>query len=389
MADAYDFWAERITAGEAAAIVRFWEAFVKAAPAIDGTFSGTSEPVDVAAEMANALGNLNDAVTSWEFGPVEGGHFLALSPELDHVKRPLMRAMVRRAPDIPRFEFCDARRPHTDLDVVPDVVASRMARPFSLSGAKATEGDHRRVDITGCGGSADAAHQAALLFSIIVGEEIERDWLGEIHAERTGGGFVSRLFGSGDPPTEPMSWLPGFEEEAMSTLARLMDARPAARMGDPVPPDSEGALYQSEPHDSDNPRADAITYQTVHTDYAAARFAGARISSVRFSRHGESFLGLRIERTAEQPFNEVADRAEISEALDAQLRAAGAGGVFGEGHGKGHVYIDFATTDIELAIASVERELGRLDVAGPAAILFDEAGLEDKVLPLRIAGTAH
>ncbi|MEO1531924.1 MAG: hypothetical protein AAFU72_07135, partial [Pseudomonadota bacterium] len=80
---------------------------------------------------------------------------------------------------------------------------------------------------------------------------------------------------------------------------------------------------------------------------------------------------------------------EIADAIDADLRAGGLGGVFGEGHGRAHVYVDAAVTEIPSAIGVIERVLGRLGHSAPAHILFDEAGLTDLALPLASHQALH
>jgi hypothetical protein len=389
MADAYDFWAERIAPNDDAAIDRFWGRFVEIAPALDGTFRGTADPVDVAGSMTLALGDLAERVTSWEFGPAETGHFLALSPELCHEKRPLIRALLNRAPELDGWEFGDARRPHEQLDQVAELVASRMNKTLTLTGASSRAGSHRRIDLVGNGSGKDVDYQAGLVFSVIFGEAIERDWLGEISFGRPNGGVLSKLIGKARSSKPPESWLGSFKEETQNLLDQLMEGRPEAAISAPLGAGTEVTLYECEPRASDDPRSDTITYQTAHTDLAAARFAGVRISSVRFSRHREILLGLRIERTPEQPFGQVSNRSDLAERIDSALRASGAGGVYGEGHGTGHVYIDFATGDIPMATAIVERVLVQGEVSGPAAFLFDEAGLEQRVLPFQPSRNAH
>ena len=389
MADAYDFWAERIAPNDSAAIDRFWDRFVEIAPALDGTFRGTADPVDVASSLTLALGDLAERVTSWEFGPAETGHFLALSPELDHEKRPLIRALLNRAPELAGWEFGDARRPHDSLDHVLHLAASRMHQLLTLTGVSSCAGSHRRIDLIGNGAGRDVDCQAGLVFSVIFGEAIERDWLGEISFGRRAGGLLSKLIGKASRAAPPEAWLAPFLEETQHLLDQLMEDRPEAAYSAPLGAGTEVTLYECEPRESDDPRSDTITYQTAHTDLAAARFAGVRISSVRFSRHRESLLGLRIERTPEQPFGQVSDRSDLAERIDSALRASGAGGVYGEGHGTGHVYIEFATGDIPMATAIVERVLGQSEVSGPAAFLFDEAGLEHRVWSFQPSRNAH
>ncbi|MEM9764870.1 MAG: hypothetical protein AAF968_20605, partial [Pseudomonadota bacterium] len=141
MADAYDFWAERLPSAERAAVAAFWEGFERHAAFIDAIFTGEDRAGtadDVADCMAEALGPLSDGIY-WEFGPLdEGGkrgHFLALTPELYHSKRPLARALVATAPDLPGWAFGDARRP-----IIPASPAARGA----LAGVEETSPSQSR-----------------------------------------------------------------------------------------------------------------------------------------------------------------------------------------------------------------------------------------------------
>ncbi|MEM6357806.1 MAG: hypothetical protein AAF844_19275, partial [Pseudomonadota bacterium] len=100
MADAYDFWAERLARAEEAALARFWEHFARHAAFLHGIFSGTDRSGaarDVAECMNDALGPLADEIF-WEFSAADEATgrdlFLALTPELYHAKRPLARALI-------------------------------------------------------------------------------------------------------------------------------------------------------------------------------------------------------------------------------------------------------------------------------------------------------
>ncbi|MEO1494403.1 MAG: hypothetical protein AAFV19_19835 [Pseudomonadota bacterium] len=128
--------------------------------------------------------------------------------------------------------------------------------------------------------------------------------------------------------------------------------------------------------------ADIFSYNTPHPDLASVLFSQSRLSAARYTRFDESFCGIAIARNTEHSFDEVDDRADLAERLHAALSTGQIGGVVGEGHGLGHVYIDQAVTDIPVAIAVVEAELGRSEIAGPAWFRFHEAGLEERVVPL-------
>lgn len=395
MADAYDFWAERLPSAERAAVHAFWEGFARHAAFIDAIFtgedrSGTAD--DVADCMADALGPLSDGIY-WEFGPLDEtgkrGHFLALTPELYHSKRPLARALVAAAPDLPGWGFGDARRPMAaDASILANV-ASRAFRDVTLLGAEVQAGAHRMVDVTGLGPDEHAGGQAGLLFSLVMGEAVERDWLGEVSstpakAPRAAG--LAGMIGRRAAPEE--SWVSDFAEEARG----LVDAMRAGTQTAPFAPvrgSVPETLFRLTPGDGTWPRADLVTYLTTRPDFAQARFDDAPIAAERFSTRGESFIALRLARTPAAPLDDVSDRAEIADAIDADLRAGGLGGVFGEGHGRAHIYVDAAVTEIPSAIGVIERVLGRLGHSAPAHILFDEAGLTDLALPLASHQALH
>lgn len=387
MADAYDFWAERITSGEKAAIDRFWERFAHIAPDLDASFRGVREPVDVAHMVTEALGELADQISSWEFGPGEtGGHHLALSPELNHVLRPLARAAISRAPTLEGWSFSDARPPTPLSENTVALIEGRAHLPFTLAGITPAAGEHQRIDFTGSGkgDTGTIAGLAGLSFSVLFGEAVERDWLGELDGGKRG------LLSAFSRAPAPETWLPGFVDSTTDVLNSLMDARPASPRASVYSDDSDFSLFKAEPHsDTGSPRADLFSCFSCHPDLAQARFAGVRISSARFSRFGESLCGVRIPRTPDHPFDQVDDRADLAQVIHDALAVDQTGGVTGEGHGKEHVYIDFATTDIAAAMARVEAELGGAGITAPCHLLFDDAGLEDRMLPLTSAARRH
>lgn len=380
MTDAYDFWADRLSVEETAAVAHFWERFETIAPALDKAFSTGNAEIDPAEATIDAIGALNDFGIFWEYGPGESGHHLALSPELKHSARPLARALINSAPSLERWTFSDARPPISIDGGALNIIEGRARRQNPLLGIQPHTGEHYRVDFVGTGrGDEDMlADFAALTFSILFGEAVERDWLGQASGEANGG--LRNLLSKRPKPTD---WLPEFCRKTQDILNSLKETRPSSPRSETDVETADHSIISLTPNKK-NPALfnDLITYVTPHVDLAEAMFSGARISAPRFTRFPESFCGVTIERTDAHPFDDVEDRGDLSGALHNAMKTSGAGGLIGEGHGLRHVYIDFAITDIPLAIATIERELGRAEITGPAWFVFHEAGLEDRRLPL-------
>ena len=379
MPDAYDFWAGLLDRETMADVDGFWERFLPIAPRLDRAFRGEASDIDPAEATIASLGPLNEVGLFWEYGPGEGdGHMLVLTAELHHELRPLARAMVNRAPDIPGWSFADARPPAASAEHIVSLIEARSRMDYPLTALAPAPGEHRTIDFEGEGRGDAGVLQgvASLTFSVVFGEEIERDWLGDCHM--TGRGALKGMFSR---RSDPQDWLPEFSERTLAELQGLLDSRPEMPVHESGA--AEWTLFSFEPQgDTDLPRSDMITYSTNQPKLADARFSGKRFASARFSRFGECFCGVRIPRTEAQSFDQVDDRSTLTEAIDAALTQDRTGGVIGDGHGTGHVYIDFATTDIDAAAARIEFVLNENGIAGPCDLIFDEAGLEELTLEL-------
>ncbi|MEM9046090.1 MAG: hypothetical protein AAGC81_15490 [Pseudomonadota bacterium] len=382
MADAYDFWADRISPEETSAIDQFWERFLQIEGELDKAFSGGDTEIDPADATIEAMGNLDQMGIFWEYGPSERGHHLAISPELNHQARPLARALLKKAPDLPRWLFYDARPPSSLDENTVGLISGRASMEFPLTGIRATAGQHQRVDFTGIGRGDEETLGgfAGLTFSVLFGEAVERDWLGEIAGEPKGmlGSVLSRT-------PDAQTWLPGFMEETEAVLQSLKDARPARSLTAPLTQESEYSLLELTP-DREEPDigTDLVSYITPYPALCQAMLQGARVSMPRYSRFDESFCGICIARTEAHAFDKVAERADLAEKVNEMLQSAGIGAVVGEGHGLLHVYIDLVVTDISKAIGIAERVLGQAGIKGPARFRFHEAGLEERSIPLTL-----
>jgi len=385
MADAYDFWAERLPSEDFVLIDDFWLRFAEIAPRIERYFRGLARGIDPDAEVRAALGPLADRlVCDFEFG-AEGKLALVITPELYHSRRPLARAAVARAPQLPGWEVRDAR---WAVARVPDAVRAILGR--SRSEALAVErliprrGAHRLVDLVaqGFGDREFLADQGGVIFSVLLGERADQDWLGTTYARRWPIVSLTSLSFRRERPRNDR-WLTEFRERATDLIVAFEAERPARRFSDRPMRVEDTVSFRLRPGQGDRERRrDALFYQSRHSALTAARLAGVRIGGARFSRFKEIFCGLKIRRTNASPFAEVADIATLGARIEDALMGPKLGGVIGRASGLEHVYIDLALLDLRGSLDALRRALGNEGVLAPVWLIFDDAGLEDLYHPL-------
>lgn len=385
MADAYGFWAERPDREETRAIDDFWEAFARAAPRIERSLRGGAPHIDPDHEVRTALGPLADRLF-WDFETdAEGRRRIVVTAELGHANRVLARRCALRFPDIEGWSASDHRLP-----IVPIPSAVRAILFRSRSEAMAVEevtprrAAHRLVDLvaTGRGDDEFLADQAGVCFSVLLGDRADQDWLGETRARTVRrGGLRARLFGSEVPRND--RWLTDFRAHCVEIISRLEADRPEAPFVESLYDSAAAQVWRLRPVDGDpGRRHDMTTCRSRYPALATARMARVRIGTLRFSRFGECFCGVKIRRTPSAPFEGVADLAALAAAAEERLMRAGLGGLTGTGEGTDHVYLDLALMEIESAVRLLRAVLADSEIAAPAWLMFDEAGLEDRYLPL-------
>ena len=139
------------TAARALALGRidaWWRAFGAAVPRLEALFR-RRDAWDLAGWMREHLGSIDERIM-WEFGPgTRGGdgHRLVLTPEGEHRLRPLVEAVLARAPELPRWEF-HAHRLAEALPTALQAVAERTSFDFTGWSARASA-----VGAVACGGT--------------------------------------------------------------------------------------------------------------------------------------------------------------------------------------------------------------------------------------------
>ncbi len=355
-----------------ATIDRWWAAFAAEAHAIDAHFSraGDADVVGLMAGLAEV-----DPRIMWEFGRAVGkdGHRLCLTVEGRHALRPLLSAVLARAPRLPRWEFHAARlaEPFAEFRGAVD---SRVTVDGTGVVVTVTPGRANRVDVRyhfpPAAWPADAP--AAQKYAFLATERL----LGEDRLDRWVGGVEATL----DPP--------GAAPLLLERLAGTVDAAVADVLADlPAQPRhlldgyaaAEGALFKRDPGPDrpDYPGWSDLAFASApEPDLWQATHAGG-FHSGRYSRCGETFCYLKLDGMGGLK-GRVADRGRLEDALTAALTAAGLGCALGGGTGRVYSYVDLALTDVEAAVPVVRDVLCRRNVHRRSWLLFYDAEYADE-----------
>src|SRR5262245_28932442 len=146
--------------------------------------------------MNEHLGGI-DSRLMWEYGPaVNGsGHRLVITPESAHHLRPLVRAILERAPAVDGWEFYEYRLAE-NLELARVTVEARTGQDIGELQFRASRGEHERVDVSFClsetgGRDESSAFNAAFVATeSLLGEQCLNTWIGAIEivpAPRTKG----------------------------------------------------------------------------------------------------------------------------------------------------------------------------------------------------------
>ena len=378
--DPYDFAAERLPTDTRNAIAAFWDQFTAQADGLDRCFSTnmtdmTVDPTEVMAALQDVSPDL-----MWEFGASDRGHALTITAEWNDEIRPLARAIHHMAPDLPRWQFHEARPPGAEVDHIADYVAQRFGAPLILTRLDASVGKDGRIDLAafGPGDKKTLFDQALSLATSLFGEATERDWVGFVDSKPAGKpGLFSRL--RGQPQTEFSA--ADFADNFRAAIAKAKSGLPAKPYAATPLDDRGSALFRVNITDPNHPRADLFTFVGPSTTYGNAVLSGGRFSSLCHSTHGEWFLFLRIPRTDDMPFDRVEERSAIEEHLHAALSRDRLGGTVGAGHGHQAVYIDLAVTDVAQGVARISEALKSAPYAAMSTLHFLDQGLRGLVLP--------
>lgn len=330
-----------------ARIDSWWAAFAAKLSELDRLFTNQVE-WNLVAWMEQHLQSIEPRLL-WEFGPGSaGGHRLVITPEADHHLRPLVDEILARAPSLSGWSFFPYRRAES-VENMNHSVRGRTGVDPVFTGVALTPGAFNRIDLAfqfpqafldTRGGIARS--QAFLAGESLLGEDLLTDWVGRLEA-------VAQA---------PQPLPPGAVRRAFMMLAAGQRANIAAQPFldrleslawtevDLKPKKAEDYLH----------RYDLLTAVTCAPDMWRNAHSGDLFWSGRFSRSGEIFCYLKMDRGGPIRRAAVGDRIKTEDALNAALRPGRLGCVIGGGSGRRYDYIDFALIDVTAA-ARVIREV--------------------------------
>jgi hypothetical protein len=349
-----------------AQIDAWWDAFAAKLGEFDRLFNGQSQ-WDLVAWMGENLQRI-DARLMWEFGPgASGGHRLVITPEADHHLRPLVDEILTRAPTLPGWSFFAHRGPE-GVEQMTLAMKNRTGAEPAFTGVGLTAGECNRIDLAFqfpqslLHRDRDLAHtQAFLAAESLLGEDLSTDWVGVLSAaaevaQPLPAGALRRAFimlGA-----EQRSRLPAqpFLDRLESLAWTEIDLKPKKQ---------EDYLH----------RYDLGAAVTCAPDLWRNAHSSQLFWSGRFSRSGETFCYLKIDRGGPLRRSAVGKRIQIEDALNQALRPARLGCVIGGGSGRRYNYIDLALTDVRAAADIIRSVLlrGGLQTRRAWLLFFDDS----------------
>ena len=348
------------------AMARFWQQFEKAAPQLVATFSQQAE-FDIPAFMAQHLSAV-DSRLMWEYGPPfrDGEQRLVMTVESERQLRPLLDALLARAPTLTGWEFYAYRVPESWRDALA-TVAGRTGIDVDEWRFQATRGEFNFLDLKWylpAGTEGEHLQYAAFVLSeALLGEELVVTWIGEISLEVRAN--------TEDAPGAAPATLPACVAALIAEVDRALPRDAQSSTG-------ESFVFELEPEDEEDyaGRQDlfvatthgmADLWKAAHSDFA--------FSSRRFSKVGETFCYVKMDGREDVNHGDVDARAKIVASLEALLLPSGLGAVIGAGTGRRYSYIDLALRHLDHGLAEVRGALQRAGVPEHSWLLFFDAHL--------------
>lgn len=344
----------------AAQIMRWWSDFQNKTNAITSHISRKAK-WDLPGWMIKNLEAIHPNLM-WEFGPAlhGAGHRLVITPESNHHLRPLVRAIIDRAPHLVDWEFYEYRLPES-LEMCRMTVESRTDCDIGDCQVQVRLGEHQRIDLTYYMPAtmditdACARNAAFVATESLLGEESLDKWIGAIDVERmpVERGLTS-LFGVRRSNPKNMIGLGRLHDTVGAVIESTRDQLPA----DPYyewTDQAEWTLWELQPEPSDDyfEQRDLFVGKSSSPRIWNASHNDALFCSQRFSRCNETFCYIKIDGSQGLNEDRFANKLKVENAIDAALRPNRLGCHIGGGTGLRYLYIDLALTDLDNGIKAV------------------------------------
>lgn len=340
-------------------IDQWWRDFKTAVPGLVGRFE-SGEHFDVVGLMHRHLGAVHPDLM-WEFGRgSKTGHRLTITPEANHGLRPMVSSLLERAPTLKGWEFLD----HRPAD--PELLRPTLEQRCGFAGdeplVRIEPGKGNRVNVTYTI-SDDIDPDDAMRVAYVATETL----LGEPNLDRWVG-WIDRVSAPSGAGWHPASQAPTHFENAKRALLASLPTQPRALLRDAAP---WTALEVSVDKQDDYPRRDDMFIATTMDVTALQTYcSGMNFCSERFSRLGEIFCYLKLERGASYSSDPTAFRAPIEDAVHGALVGAGLGAHIGGGTGIRYSYVDLVLTNVSAAVPVIRSALSGSPIGERSWLLF-------------------
>jgi hypothetical protein len=353
-------------------IADWWDAFESKSKAIGDLFAGKRK-WDLPEWMSETLGAVNPDLC-WEYGPAveTKGHRLVITPESRKYLRPLVRAILDRAPDLPDWEFY-AYRLAENLEQAQAATEGRTGGTLEGVVVEMQIGAENRIDLLFRSPvTEDENDQKALNIALVATETL----LGERTLDRWVGAIEAASLPAGETKGKRSIPLSRFKDTFDSLVESIRDGLPGKPYLAWIAKAKWSMLeLKPEPADDYLNCDDLIVATTTNVEMWKAAHSGRPFYSQRFSRCKETFAYVKLDSGNRRRGREAEDRGKIEDAIDDALLANDLGVHVGGGTGLRYSYIDLALTDLERGVERVRRTLRKLGVDERTWILFFDADL--------------
>jgi hypothetical protein len=324
------------------------------------------------------------ALTSdWEYGPAVrvAGHRLVITPESEHHLRPLVRAVLKRAPILEGWEFYEYRLA-ADLEQAQRTVEGRAGFNIADLKVRASRGNQHRIDLTYTSRSiadpedAAASHAAFVTTESLLGEKCLDSWIGAIEIAAIPN--LKRLRSMLGRETKELPHFLGLDrlketvDALIGSIREQLSPRPHCEWVE----GAQWTMWELKPERSDEyfEQEDLFVGKSINPSLWTAAHSGALFFSERFSRCRETFCYVKLDGS--QVLGEEAfDKSGVEDALDAVLKPDQLGCCFGGGTGLRYSYIDLALTEVDKGIQATRQGLQLAKVPKRSWILFFDSEL--------------
>jgi hypothetical protein len=337
-------------------IDRWWDAFANRRDDLEALFTASIE-WDLPAWMQDHLQAI-DPNLMWEFGPglQQSGRRLVITPETQRQLRPLVNAILSRAPALEDWEFL-GHRPAEPIEDVVETVRGICGGDVSKAMVHARHDGHRRVAITYYTPECKVADQQQVQLAAFVATEAS---LGEAMLDRWVGAIDVQPLAHDKPRGEcsraiNFARLQPTVEAIVGSLIDQLPEEPCCKLV------SEGNWnsyeLQPEPAADYEDRDDLCVAISGRPDVFEAVHGGSPFFSDTHSRCGETFCYLKLDGIGEPMSVRAQVREQLENAIDQALLPGQVGCVIGGGTGLRYSYVDLAVIDLRKA-AQALRQLG-------------------------------